>query len=146
MKRTVTVEEGAGTYTQTIGAGNHTLYADEPENLGGTDRGPNPYDYLLSALGTCTSMTVRMYARRKQWPLEHVRVTLRHDKIHAEDCEDCETQTGKIDQIETDVELIGDELTGEQRERLMEIAHRCPVHRTMTEEVKIRVRPAAAAV
>jgi putative redox protein len=133
---TVTVTEaGTGTYTQQITAGNHQLVADEPRPIG-DDAGPTPYDLLLAALGACTSMTVRMYADRRGWPLERVRVTLRHSRIHAEDCAQCETAKGWIDHIDRDVELVG-ELDETQRERLMHIADRCPVHQTLTSEVHI---------
>ncbi|MHC4957775.1 MAG: OsmC family protein [Planctomycetota bacterium] len=136
----VSVEEAGEGFVQTITAGRHTLTADEPADVGGSDLGPSPYDYLLSGLGACTTMTLRMYAKHKQWPLEKVRVTLRHGKIHADDCGDCETEKGKVDEIERELEIIGDELTDEQRARLLEIADRCPVHRTLTSEIKIRTR------
>jgi putative redox protein len=133
---TVTViETGSGTYTQQITAGHHRLVSDEPQPIG-TDAGPTPYDLLLAALGACTSMTVRMYANRKGWPLERVRVTLRHSRIHAEDCADCETSSGWIDHIDREVELAGD-LDDTQRQRLLHIAERCPVHQTLTSEVQI---------
>jgi putative redox protein len=132
----VTVTEtGSGTYTQQIDAGHHRLVADEPQPIG-DDTGPTPYDLLLAALGTCTSMTVRMYANRKGWPLERVRVTLRHSRIHAEDCADCETRSGWIDHIDRDIELVGD-LDDVQRQRLLLIAERCPVHQTLTSEVAV---------
>ena len=141
---TVTVaENGAGTYTQEIVAGNHRLVADEPRPFG-DDAGPTPYDLLLSALGACTSMTVRMYANKKSWPLAQVRVSLRHSRIHAKDCADCETSaTGMIDHIDRDIELIGD-LDDDQREKLLAIAERCPVHRTLTSSVHVStsLRPA----
>jgi putative redox protein len=133
---TVTVTEtGTGTYTQRITAGRHELAADEPQPIG-ADVGPTPYDLLLAALGACTSMTVRMYANRKSWPLERVRVTLRHSRIHAEDCAECETTSGWIDHIDRDIELIGN-LDDAQRERLLYIANRCPVHQTLTSEVNV---------
>ena len=133
---TVTVTEtGSGSYTQQISAGHHRLVADEPRPIG-DDAGPTPYDLLLAGLGTCTSITVRMYADRKGWPLERVRVTLRHSRIHAEDCADCETTKGWINQIDCDVELAG-ELDDTQRQRLLQIAGRCPVHQTLTSEVHI---------
>ena len=133
---TVTVTEtGSGTYTQQITAGHHRLAADEPRPIG-DDAGPTPYDLLLAALGACTSMTVRMYANRKGWPLERVRVTLRHSRIHAEDCADCETTSGWVDHIDRDVELAGD-LDDIQRQRLLHIAERCPVHQTLTSEVHV---------
>jgi putative redox protein len=133
---TVTVAEaGTGTYTQQITARRHRLVADEPQPIG-ADAGPTPYDLLLAALGACTSMTVRMYADRKGWPLERVRVTLRHSRIHAKDCADCETGSGWIDHIDRDIGLAGD-LDDTQRQRLLHIAERCPVHQTLTSEVHI---------
>src|ERR1700722_1398558 len=133
---TVTVTEtGSGTYTQQITAGHHRLAADEPRPIG-DDAGPTPYDLLLAALGTCTSMTVRMYANRKGWPLERVRITLRHSRIHAQDCADCETRIGWIDHIDREIDLEGD-LDEAQRQRLLQIAERCPVHQTLTSEVDV---------
>lgn len=132
----VTVTETrTGTYTQLITAGHHQLASDEPRPVG-DDAGPTPYDLLLAALGACTSMTVRMYADRKRWPLEQVRVTLRHSRIHARDCADCETTAGWVDQIDRVIELSGD-LDDEQRQRLLHIAERCPVHQTLTSEVRV---------
>ena len=132
-------ETGEGTFTQEVRAGKHVLRADEPESVGGLDTGPSPYDLLLAALGACTSMTLRLYAQRKALPLERVAVTLRHERIHAEDCAECETKEGKIDRIERAIELQGD-LDDAQRQRLLEIADRCPVHRTLTSEVVIKTR------
>jgi putative redox protein len=133
---TVTVmETGSGTYTQQITVGHHRLVSDEPRPIG-DDAGPTPYDLVLAGLGACTSMTVRMYANRKGWPLERVRVTLRHSRIHAKDCADCETTKGWIDHIDRDIELAG-ELDDSQRQRLLDIAERCPVHQTLTSEVHI---------
>ena len=126
-------------FAQTISIGDHRLAADEPQALGGTDTGPTPYDLLISALGACTSMTVSLYARRKQWPLEAVTVRLRHSKTYATDCAECETKDGRLDRIELDVELHGN-LTEEQRKRLLEIANKCPVHKTLTSEIDIRSR------
>ncbi len=114
----------------------HELVADEPKSLGGTDAGPTPYDYLLAALGSCTAMTLRMYADRKGWPLESVTVRLSQDRIHATDCEECETEEGRIDRIEREIELEGP-LEEEQRGRLLEIADMCPVHRTLKTEVLV---------
>ena len=133
---TVTVTEaGSGTYTQQITLGNHRLVADEPRPIG-DDAGPTPYDLVLAGLGACTSMTVRMYANRKGWPLDGVRVTLRHSRIHAEDCAHCETTKGWVDHIDRDIELVG-ALDDSQRERLLQIADRCPVHQTLTSEIDI---------
>lgn len=129
-------ETGEGKYANVVQVGGHTLTADEPASVGGDDTGPNPYEYLLAGLGACTTMTLRMYADRKGWPLEKVRVRLRHEKIHADDCENCETQEGKIDQIEREIELSGP-LDDAQRARIMEIADKCPVHRTLHSEVEI---------
>ena len=124
-----------------VKANGHALVADEPADLGGTDAGPTPYDYLLVALGSCTSITVRMYADRKGWPLESVTVRLEHGRIHAKDCEECETKSGRIDRIELELELEGP-LDAEQRERLREIADRCPVHQTLDSETLIETRMA----
>ena len=131
----IVTETGAGGYTRQIAAGRHRLVADEPSPVG-DDTGPTPYDLVLAGLGACTSMTVRMYADRKRWPLEKVQVTLRHSRIHAKDCATCETTNGYIDQIDCDVELTGD-LDDTQRQRLLHIAERCPVHQTLTSEVRI---------
>jgi putative redox protein len=135
----VVVRGNAAGFAQAIAVGNHRLVADEPAAMGGTNTGPGPYDLLLAALGSCTSMTVALYARRKQWPLEAVTVTLRHSKIHASDCEECETKEGMLDRIDRDVELRG-ALNDEQRARLLEIANKCPVHRTLTSEIDIRTK------
>ncbi|HSF39560.1 MAG TPA: alpha/beta fold hydrolase [Thermoanaerobaculia bacterium] len=131
----VVVTSGEG-FVQEIVARKHRLVADEPVELGGTDQGPNPYDLLLAALGACTSMTLRLYANHKKLPLEGVRVRLRHAKIHAEDCAHCEEKTGKIDRIEREIEVLGP-LSEEQRLRLLEIADKCPVHRTLESEIDI---------
>jgi putative redox protein len=132
----VTVTEtGSGTYAQEITVGDHRLVCDEPRPVG-DDAGPTPYDLVLAGLGACTSMTLRMYAERKGWPLEQVRVTVRHSRIHAQDCAACETTRGWINHIDCDVELLGD-LDDDQRQRLLHIAERCPVHQTLTSEVDI---------
>jgi len=136
---TVVVTGGAAGFTQEIEAGRHRLAADEPVEAGRTDTGPSPYDLLLAALGACTSMTISMYARRKQWPLERVTVRLQHAKIHAQDCAECETKEGMLDRIEREITLTGP-LGAEQRERLLAIANRCPVHRTLVSEIDIRTR------
>ena len=134
----VEVEEAlTGLYTQNMHFGRHFLVADEPESVGGNDAGPGPYEYLLMGLGACTNMTLRMYAERKQIPLKRIRIRLSHYKIHAEDCIDCSTREGKVDEIMCEITLEGD-LTDEQRQRMLEIANRCPVHRTLTSEIKVR--------
>jgi len=135
----VVVEEAGAPYTQRVRAGPHALTADEPEAIGGRDAGPNPYELLLASVGACTTITVRMYADRKRWPLKSVGLRLHHRKINAEQCADCETRTGKIDRIECELELRRD-LTPEQRRRLLEISGRCPVHKTLHSEVMITTR------
>lgn len=137
----VIVHGKADGFLQEITSGTHRLLADEPASIGGTDSAPTPYDYVLAGLGACTSMTVGLYARRKKWPLKDVTVALRHSRIHAKDCADCETKDGMLDRIEIEVGLTGD-LTPEQRAKLIEIAGKCPVHRTLTAEIDVRVKPA----
>ncbi len=132
----VIVRSSDSRFAQDVEVGSHRLRADEPVAVGGSDSGPSPYDLLLAALGTCTSMTIKLYAARKQWPLECVAVRLTHAKVHAADCADCETREGKIDRIDREIELVG-ELSPEQRVRLLEIAEHCPVHRTLTSEMQI---------
>ena len=135
----VIVRGAASGFAQEIVAGRHRLASDEPAGAGGTDTGPTPYDLLLAALGACTSMTAALYARRKSWPLESVTVRLRHNRIHAEDCANCETQDGMLDRIDVSIEFAGP-LTQEQRSRLHEITGRCPVRRTLESEIEIRSR------
>ncbi|MGC4941817.1 OsmC family protein [Kribbella sp. DT2] len=135
-KHHVLVRENGAPYAQTIVAGRHHLTADEPTPLG-RDTGPTPYDLLLASLGSCTSMTIRMYAERKQIPLRDVSVELRHARIHAKDCENCETTNGMLDRIDLRIKLDGD-LTDTQRENLLAIAGKCPVHRTLQSEIQIR--------
>ena len=126
-----------GYLKQEIKAGHHKIIADEPREAGGTDEGPDPYQLLLAALGTCTAMTLQIYARRKQWPLERVEVSLSHDRIYAKDCEECVSKEDKISRIERYISLTG-ELSDEQKSRLLEIARRCPVHQTLTSEISIK--------
>ncbi len=133
---TVVVRGGSAGFVQDIRTSSHRWVADEPKSVGGTDLGPNPYEMLLAGLGACTSMTLRMYAERKKWPLEAVQVELRHGRIHAEDCADCQSTSGKVDTISRQLTLEG-ELSEDQRRRLFEIADRCPVHRTLENEIKI---------
>jgi uncharacterized OsmC-like protein/fermentation-respiration switch protein FrsA (DUF1100 family) len=135
--RNVVVRETRNSkFQQTVSIGPHRLLADEPVAAGGEDSGPGPYDYLLAGLGACTSMTMRLYADRKALPLERVTVTLKHSKIHAEDCAECETKAGMLDQIDRSIAMDG-ALDAEQRKKLMEIADKCPVHRTLTSEIRI---------
>lgn len=134
------VVHGAATgFAQEISIGAHRLRGDEPTAAGGTNTGPTPYELLLAGLGSCTSMTVAMYARRKEWPLVAVTVRLHHSRIYAKDCAECETSDGMLDRIEREIILNGP-LTDEQRAQLLGIANRCPVHRTLTSEIKIDSR------
>ena len=138
----VVVRGNAQSFLQDVAAGTHRLQADEPVSYGGGDAAPGPYDYLLTALGVCTSMTIGLYARRKKLPLENITVSLHHSRIHAKDCEECETKEGMLDRIDMAVELTGP-LTPEQHAKLMEIAGKCPVHRTLKGEIDIRMKEGA---
>ena len=138
----VIVRGNAREFLQEIVTGKHHLRADEPVSYGGKDAAPGPYDYLLTALGVCTSMTIGLYARRKQMPLENITVSLRHARIHAKDCEECETKQGMLDRIDLEIELTGS-LTADQHATLMAIAAKCPVHRTLKSEIDIRLQEAA---
>jgi putative redox protein len=140
-RQVVVRESGGGKFRNTVTIGLHHLLADEPRSAGGDDTGPGPYDFLLAGLGACKSMTMRLYAERKSFPLERATVTLNHSKIHAEDCADCETKEGMLDQIDVAIGLEGP-LDAEQRKRILEIADRCPVHRTLTSEIRIVTRAA----
>jgi uncharacterized OsmC-like protein len=130
---------GTAPFEQAITIGPHTLKDDEPADLGGGDAGPTPYDLLLAALGSCTSMTLSLYARKKGWPLERVSVALTHARIHAADCQDCEQKTGFIERVERVLTLDGP-LSDEQRARLLEIADKCPVMKTMMSQLDVRSR------
>jgi putative redox protein len=132
----VVVRGGITGFVQEIVAGSHTATVDEPVSAGGTDTGMSPYELLLAALGSCTSMTLAMYARRKSWPLVGITVRLRHSKVHASDCAECKTKDVMLDHIERDIHLEG-ALSAEQQARLMEMADKCPVHRTLTSKIEI---------
>jgi len=140
----VIVHGKASGFLQEVTAGQHHLQVDEPVSVGGSNAAPDPYDYLLSALGACTSMTVGLYARKKKWPLDEVTVKLRHSHIHAKDCADCETKDGMLDHVALEITLEG-ALTDEQRATLMKVAQKCPVHRTLTSEIVIEMRIAPVA-
>jgi len=122
-----------------VQAGRHELLADEPEKHGGDDLGPDPYRYLAGALGTCTVMTLNMYARHKGLEVERVRCAVTHDRIHAKDCDGCENSSGKVDQLSRVIRIEG-ELSDDQRNRMLEIADRCPVHRTLENEIRVESR------
>lgn len=132
----VTVKMTSDGYTSQVSTGSHELLADEPASVGGDDKGPSPYEFLLASLGACTTMTLRMYADRKDWPLPTVTVELNHYRVHAKDCEDCESEEGMVSRIDRRLTIEG-EYTDEQRKRLVEIAEKCPVHKTLVGEVKI---------
>jgi uncharacterized OsmC-like protein/fermentation-respiration switch protein FrsA (DUF1100 family) len=138
-RRVVVQETRNSKLQQLVSVGPHRLQADEPIAAGGDDTGPGPYDYLLAGLGACTSMTMRLYADRKSFPVDRVTVTLAHSKIYAKDCAECETKEGMLDQIERVIKIEG-AVDGDQRKRLMEIADKCPVHRTLTSEIRILTR------
>ena len=135
----VVVRGNAREFLQEVVSGKHHLRADEPASYGGTDAAPGPYDYLLIALGSCTSMTIGYHARKKQIPLETITVSLRHSRIHAKDCEECETKQGMLDRIDVDIELTGS-LTPDQHAQLMATAAKCPVHRTLKSEIAIKLQ------
>jgi uncharacterized OsmC-like protein/alpha/beta superfamily hydrolase len=133
----VLVQADKSRYRTNITINGHKIVADEPQEMGGTDLGPTPYDLLLSSLGACTAITLRMYADRKNWPLENIDIALTHNKIHAKDCENSETKTGQVDHITREINLTGS-LDKEQQARLLEIADRCPVHRTLQNEIVVK--------
>jgi putative redox protein len=136
MSRSVSVTSEPARYAQQISVGPHIFRADEPSDVGGSDAGPNPYELLLAALGACTSITVQMYADRKQWPLRAVQVNLSYARVHAEDCAQCDTKNGMIERIAIRIAFTGD-LSADQKSRLLEIAGKCPVHRTLVSKVGI---------
>src|SRR5918998_6785864 len=137
LKEVIVYGDGEG-IEQEVYVGSHRMWADEPSESGGSDRGPDPYDLLLASLGACTSITLTMYAQREGLPLQGVTTRLRHSSVHADDCAECETKEGKIDWIELDIELDGP-LSDEQRSQLLEIAEKCPVHQTLTSETILKV-------
>jgi putative redox protein len=139
----VVAETGDGGLAQYLLDGRHHLIADEPADKGGQDRGPGPYELLLMALGACTSLTLRLYANRKQWPLERVVVTLSHARDYAEDCATCDTKTVMLDHIDCTIAVKGP-LDEAQRTRLLSIANQCPVHRTLTSKIVITTKVQAA--
>ena len=143
MNRSVHVETRRDRYVERISIGPHVLEVDEPSDAGGADVGPSPYELLLAALGSCASITVRMYAERRQWPLEGVHIVLTHAKAHAADCAACESDTSMIDRIEMEITLLG-ALSPDQHARLMQIASKCPLHRTLTSGIEIHSRQASA--
>jgi putative redox protein len=138
----VIVRGSASSFVQEIEVGPYHLRADEPVSVGGTDTAPDPYDYVLAGLGACTSMTIGLYARRTKLPLESITISLRHSRVYAKDCEECETREGMLDRIDVEVVLTGT-LTSEQRAKLMEMAGKCPVHRTLTSEINVRLHEVA---
>ena len=136
-KKIVHIHLGSENYKTVMTAGNHELISDEPEKVGGKDLGPDPYDYLLMSLGSCSVITMRMYAERKEWPVEDIYIEIRHFKDHAEDCEDCDDPKARIDKIEKEIIIKGD-LSDDQIERLLEISKKCPVHRTLLNDIEIK--------
>lgn len=138
MNRYVYVDTGHPKYVQDVSVGPHVFHTDEPTEFGGTDAGPNPYELILAALGSCTAMTVQMHAERRKWPLEAVHVRLSHSKSHAQDCATCDVKAAMLDRVELEISLKG-ALTDEQRQRLLDVARRCPVHRTLTAGIQVEL-------
>jgi putative redox protein len=143
MNRSLSIQTTSTRYVEEILIGKHKLLADEPVDAGGTDAGPGPYEYLLTALGACTGITLRMFADRRRWPLEAVRIVLSHFKVHAEDCVACEHEPRLMDRIEVEIDLKG-ELSADQRQRLLQVAGKCPVHNTLAPAIDIQTRLAVA--
>lgn len=135
-KKIIHVHLGDKNYETVLSAGRHELISDEPKHSGGDDKGPDPYDYLLMSLGSCTAITLRMYAERKEWPVEDIFVELRYFKEHAEDCIDCDEKSAKIDKIEKELIVKGD-LNQEQLDKLLEISHKCPVNKTLNGTIEM---------
>jgi putative redox protein len=138
MNRYVCVDTGHPKYVQDVSIGPHVFHTDEPAELGGTDAGPNPYELILAALGSCTAITVHMHAERRKWPLEAVRVRLSHARVHAQDCAQCDVKPATLDRVELEISLRG-ALTDEQRQRLLDVARHCPVHRTLTAGIRVEL-------
>ncbi|MCC5940187.1 MAG: OsmC family protein [Balneolaceae bacterium] len=136
-KKIIHIHLGPDNYKTVMTAGKHELISDEPKNIGGSDEGPDPYDYLLMSLGSCTVITVRMYAERKGWKIEDIFMEMRHSKDYAEDCKDCDDPKAKIDVIEKEIIIKGD-LSDEQLERLLEISKKCPVHKTLQGDLELK--------
>ena len=143
MLRNVTVKFGPLRYAQNISVGSHVFQSDEPTDIGGNDAGPEAHELLMAALGACANITVQMYAERKQWPLQGVQISLSHARVHAEDCAQCDTKAGMVDRIEVEISFTGD-LSEEQQRRLLEIADKCPVHRTLVSQTQIDTKLVAA--
>ena len=137
--RSVSVEGPATGFRTEVEVGGHRFVVDEPAAVGGSDKGPTPYEMLLAGLGACTAMTLRIYADRKKWPLERARISLIHRKVHAQDCVDCPTKPAKMDVVDRVITLEG-ALTEEQRAKLLEIAERCPVHQTLNSKIQVNTR------
>ncbi|SMB97056.1 OsmC family protein [Hymenobacter roseosalivarius DSM 11622] len=135
--KSVLVKVGADALLADVQAGRHTYVLDEPEEVGGQDRGPTPYDMLLSALGACTAITLRLYADQKKWPLEAIEVRLRHQRVHRTDCEQCEQEGRMLEEVEKELRLVGP-LTAEQRQRLEVISQKCPVQKTLMSGLHIK--------
>jgi putative redox protein len=142
LTTTVSVESASPDFLENIRVGRHSLQSDEPVSAGGQDAAPTPYDLLLAALGSCKVVTLRLYAKRKNWALKGVHVTLSHAKVHAEDCANCSGETRLIDHIGVEIRLVG-ELSDEQRQTLLAIAEKCPVHRTLISGLQITTRASA---
>lgn len=136
-KKIVHIHHGKKNYKTVMTAGSHELFADEPKDVGGTNQGPDPYDYLLMSLGSCTAITLKMYAKRKEWSVDDIYVELRYFKDHASDCKHCDEKSAKIDWIEKEIIVKGD-LSQEQLDKLLEISHKCPVNRTLKSDIEMK--------
>jgi putative redox protein len=139
MSRTLSIDSGRSDYAQKVSVGDHVLLADEPADFGGSDTGPNPQEYLMAALGACASITTQMYAKRKQWNLQSVHIDVAYDQLLAADNTASGAAIGMAGQFEMEISLVGD-LSEEQRNRLFEVANRCPIHRILTSSATIQSR------